>query len=81
MPMNDKSKELPNFEKALEELETLVEQLESGDLNLDQSLQQFRRGVELTRHCQSVLEEAQQIVEQLVDPEDEASATGFEQGD
>jgi exodeoxyribonuclease VII small subunit len=79
--MNDKSKELPNFEKALEELETLVEQLESGDLNLDQSLQQFKRGVELTRHCQSVLEEAQQIVEQLVDPEDEASATGFEQGD
>ena len=79
--MNDKSKELPNFEKALEELETLVEQLESGDLNLDQSLQQLKRGVELTRHCQSVLEEAQQIVEQLVDPEDEASATGFEQGD
>ena len=62
-------------------METLVEQLESGDLNLDQSLQQFKRGVELTRHCQSVLEEAQQIVEQLVDPEDEASATGFEQGD
>lgn len=79
--MNDKSKELPNFEKALEELESLVEQLESGDLNLDQSLQQFRRGVELTRHCQSVLEEAQQIVEQLVDPEDETSAAGFEQGD
>ena len=81
MPMNDKPKELPDFEKALEELETLVEQLESGELTLDQSLQQFKRGVELTRHCQSVLEEAQQIVEQLADPEDETSATGFEQGD
>ena len=79
--MKEKPQELPDFEKALEELESLVEQLESGELNLDQSLQQFKRGIELTRHCQSVLERAQQSVEQLLDPQDEDSSVPFEHGD
>lgn len=55
----------PGFEQALTELEALVAQLESGDLSLDQSLAHFKRGVELTRHCQSILDEAQQTVEIL----------------
>jgi exodeoxyribonuclease VII small subunit len=79
--MNDKQEKLPDFEKSLEELEQLVEQLESGDLSLDESLKQFRRGVELTRHCQSVLERAQQTVEQLLDPADESSAVPFDERD
>jgi exodeoxyribonuclease VII small subunit len=79
--MNEKTKDLPDFEKSLEELETLVEQLESGELNLDQSLLQFKRGVELTRHCQSVLEQAQQTVEKLLDPQDEGSAVPFAKDD
>ncbi len=53
------------FEQALAELEEMVVQLESGDLSLDQSLTHFKRGVELTRHCQSILDEAQQTVELL----------------
>ena len=72
---------MPDFEKSLEELETLVEQLESGDLSLDDSLKQFKRGVELTRHCQGVLEQAQQTVEKLVDNADESSAVPFENRD
>ena len=76
--MKSKTTELPDFEKALEELESLVEQLESGELTLDQSLQQFKRGVELTRHCQGVLEQAQQVVEQLIEPDDESSAAPLE---
>ena len=76
--MKSKTTELPDFEKSLEELESLVEQLESGELTLDQSLQQFKRGVELTRHCQGVLEQAQQVVEQLIEPEDESSAAPLE---
>ena len=79
--MNDTKDTLPDFEKSLAELEQLVEQLESGDLSLDESLKQFRRGVELTRHCQGVLEKAQQTVEQLVDPEDESSAAPLEDCD
>jgi len=79
--MNDKTDKLPDFEKALEELESLVEQLESGDLNLDQSLSQFKRGVELTRHCQTVLDKAQQTVQKLIDPDDESSAVPLDGGD
>lgn len=79
--MNSKSDELPDFEKALEELEALVEQLESGDLSLDDSLKQFKRGVELTRHCQGVLDRAQQSVEKLLDTDDEDSAVPFDTGD
>jgi exodeoxyribonuclease VII small subunit len=79
--MNKKSDKLPNFEKSLEELESLVEKLESADLSLDQSLKQFKRGIELTRHCQGVLDEAQQTIQKLIDPDDESSAVPFDTSD
>ncbi|MBT8039958.1 MAG: exodeoxyribonuclease VII small subunit [Xanthomonadales bacterium] len=79
--MTKKTDKLPDFEKSLEELEGLVEQLESGDLSLDESLKQFKRGVELTRHCQGVLEKAQQTVEQLLEVDDESSAVPLESRD
>jgi len=79
--MTDRKTDLPDFEKSLEELESLVEQLESGELSLDESLKQFKRGVELTRHCQDVLEKAQQTVEKLVDNEDESSAVPMDEDD
>lgn len=64
----------PDFETALAELESLVSRLEKGELSLDESLKQFKRGVELTRRCQHILDQAQQVVEQLTQPEDESSA-------
>jgi len=79
--MNQPDDQLPDFEKALAELEALVEKLESGGLNLDQSLADFRRGVELTRRCQAVLDRAQQSVEQLLDPDEEDSAAPFQPDD
>jgi len=79
--MDKKTEQLPDFEKSLEELESLVEQLESGDLSLDQSLKQFKRGVELTRHCQGVLDQAQQTVQTLMDTDDESSAAPFSPDD
>jgi exodeoxyribonuclease VII small subunit len=63
--MKKTTEDKPGFEQALSELEALVAQLESGDLSLDQSLTHFKRGVELTRHCQSILDEAQKTVEIL----------------
>src|SRR5438046_9264549 len=56
----------PDFEKALAELEALVERLERGDLPLDEALKIFERGVALTRHCQASLQAAQQKVEILL---------------
>jgi exodeoxyribonuclease VII small subunit len=55
-----------DFERSLTELESIVEQLEQGDLSLDDSLKQFERGVQLTRVCQSALKQAEQKVEILL---------------
>jgi len=77
--MSSKPDKKPDFESALSELEGLVSKLESGDLSLDQSLACFKRGVELTRHCQSVLDEAQKTVELLATNTDEQA--GIEASD
>ena len=54
-----------SFEAAMLELEQLVEQMEVGDLSLDQSLKAFERGVVLTRLCQNELKHAELKVQQL----------------
>ena len=76
--MSKKTEAGPDFEKTLAELEKLVVNLEQGDLSLDESLSGFKRGIELTRQCQSVLDNAQQTVEQLIDNEDEESLKPFD---
>jgi len=54
-----------DFESALSELETLVAGLEAGQLTLEQSLNAYRRGVELLAYCERVLGEAEQQVKIL----------------
>ncbi len=53
------------FEKALAELEKIVEALEAGELSLDEALKQYEEGVKLTRACQAKLEEAEKKIEIL----------------
>jgi exodeoxyribonuclease VII small subunit len=65
----DTRKKKLDLEKAMAELETLVEQLEVGELTLDKSLQQFEKGVRLIRDCQAALTEAEQKVKLLIDSE------------
>ena len=55
------SKEM-TFEQAITQLEQITKQLESGEIPLDDSLQLFEKGVELTRFCSKSLEEAQQKI-------------------
>ena len=55
-----------NFEKALQELEELIEKMETGNLSLEESLKYFERGVVLTRNCQQALAEAEQKVQILL---------------
>ncbi|MDB4456294.1 exodeoxyribonuclease VII small subunit [bacterium] len=62
-----KSKKTPDFEQSLEQLESLVEALEAGDLTLEQSLKQFEEGITLTRACQTALGEAEQTVKMLTE--------------
>ena len=53
------------FEKALDELETIVLHMEDGTLSLDQSLAAYRRGAELVKVCESALERAKEQVRVL----------------
>ena len=76
--MSKKSESTPSFEVTLEELEKLVGNLEKGEQSLDESLSGFKRGIELTSQCQSMLDNAQQTVDLLMNPEDEDSITPFE---
>jgi exodeoxyribonuclease VII small subunit len=58
-----------DLEKSLAELETIVEQLESGELPLEASLKEFERGVRLSRECQGALKDAEQRVQVLMGDE------------
>lgn len=63
-----------DFEASLNELEKLVDALEGGDLSLEQSLQDFERGINLTRSCQTALSEAQQKVKILLENNDQSAS-------
>jgi exodeoxyribonuclease VII small subunit len=64
--MTNNEKNTFNFEMALNELNTLVEEMEHGDLDLEKSLQHFEKGITLIRNCQTALKEAEQKVQILV---------------
>ena len=67
-----------SFERALDELEQLVQRMEKGDQSLDESLAAYERGVALYRECQRALERAEQRVRLLADPGDPASGRDFD---
>jgi exodeoxyribonuclease VII small subunit len=54
------------FESALGELETIVKQLEQGDLDLEESLKLFEKGVRLSRECRERLAKAERRIEILL---------------
>lgn len=55
-----------DFEKSLQQLNFIIEKMESGELSLDASLKQFEEGINLIRSCQQTLSEAEQKVQILV---------------
>jgi exodeoxyribonuclease VII small subunit len=58
-----------DFEGALKELEGLVERMEKGEMCLEEVLQSFERGIQLTRSCQKALSDAEQKVQILLEKE------------
>lgn len=56
-----------NFEKSLSDLETLVEEMEQGDLSLEDALKHFEKGIGLTTECQQALQNAELKVQELVE--------------
>lgn len=53
------------FEKALAELESIVQRLEKGDVALEESIQIYERGEALKRRCEALLREAEARVEKI----------------
>lgn len=60
-------KKVANFEESLQQLETLVNTMEQGDLSLEDSLKAFETGIKLTHDCQTQLTEAEQKVQLLLE--------------
>ena len=54
------------FEEALKKLEKIVEDLEKGDLSLDEALKKYQEGIELSRLCSQRLENAKKRIDLLV---------------
>lgn len=54
------------FEEALKKLEKIVEDLEKGDLSLDEALKKYQDGIELSRACSQRLENARKKIDVLV---------------
>lgn len=66
------------FEESMQELEKLVEQMELGDISLDESLKAFERGIKLTRACQQALQDAEQKVQILLEKNGQQNLEPFE---
>lgn len=55
-----------SFEKAMDELESIVRNLESGKTTLEESISAYERGVVLKNHCEQKLREAQMKIEKII---------------
>jgi len=66
-----------NFEYALNELETMIGKMETGQLSLEDSLKNFEEGVSLARQCQQALKEAELKVQILVEQNGQLQAAPF----
>ncbi len=77
--MNKELSESLNFETALSKLETMIEKMATGQLTLEESLQNFEEGIALARQCQQILKEAEQKVQILIEQNGEYKTRPFEE--
>ena len=72
---------LKDFETALQQLEKIVNSMESGELGLEDSLKQFEQGIILAKNCQDTLSNAETRVEQLIEKNGLQQTIAFEDAD
>lgn len=60
-----------NFEESMKELENIASQLEKGDLTLDESVQKFEEGMELSKKLNKVLEDSEKRINILIEKDGE----------
>jgi exodeoxyribonuclease VII small subunit len=76
-----KTKPMPKLEESLTEITQLIDTMERGDVSLEQSLTQFERGITLIKHCQKILETAEQKVNILMQKNNKETLTPYSDGD
>ena len=64
-----------DFEQSMKRLETIVEELESGELSLEDSIARYEEGIRLSRRLTQVLDESEKRIERLVEKEGSAPGT------
>ena len=67
-----------NFEENMEALEKIVQELEKGELNLDDSIKKFEEGMNISKKCNEILEEAEKKITILIKKEDKIEEEAFE---
>jgi exodeoxyribonuclease VII small subunit len=65
--MNKKNNKIGNFEKDLKRLQSILDDIESDKLTLEDSIQKYKEGMELSKKCQDALDEAKQVIKVLED--------------
>ena len=56
-----------NFEESMKKLETIVTELENGNLNLDESVKKFEEGMKIAKQCNNILENAEKKITILLE--------------
>ncbi len=63
--MGKKNTKLINFESDVKKLQDILDDIESDKLSLEESIEKYKEGVELSKKCQKALEDAKQIIKVL----------------
>ena len=67
-----------NFEESMKKLETIVTELENGNLNLDESVKKFEEGMKIAKQCNNILEDAEKKITILLEEDGELKEEEFE---
>lgn len=73
-----KAEQESGFEKSLERLESIVEEMEGGELSLDQMIRHFEEGSKLVKQCSTKLTEVEKKIEKLVSLQDGEKTEPFD---
>ena len=65
--MNKKNNKISNFEEDLKKLQNILDDIESDELTLEDSIQKYKEGMELSKKCQDALDQAKQVIKVLED--------------
>ena len=72
----------PTFEKAMQQLEEIVAELEKGELPLEKAMKKFEEGISLSRYCTEKLDETERRISLLMEGTDgEVASKPFSEGD